>query len=311
MPDVFLMTPAPTTGKDSPGALLQDVAEFPHAVHLTDRVHRVLGLNPGVFTGPGTNTYLVGMNGSAPLLIDTGSGVPAYLPLLSGHLQSHGFMDNPGRRLSRCLLTHGHGDHVGGLAQLRASFPALEVLKRPWPGEDEALPYPCQPLSPGETISGPGYTLKALATPGHAPDHLCYFLEEEGVLFSGDVVLGVGTTVIPTKGGDLAAYLDTLRMLLKMPIKRIYPGHGPVIDNPQEKIGEYLAHRLARERQILAQLENTACTVAELVAVIYAAYPVNLYQAAGQSVQSHLDKLFAEGKILRRDGKENRYDLAS
>ena len=116
------------------------------------------------------------------------------------------------------------------------------------------------------------------------------------------MILGVGTTVIPLEGGDLGLYLDTLRRLLTLGVKRIYPGHGPVIDNAQEKITQYLEHRLAREKQILDELSGGAKTVMEIVRSIYRDYPANLHSAAGQSVLSHLIKLEREGRVAR-DGK--------
>ena len=281
---------------------LQDVTEFPTTARLSPLVHRVLGMNPATFTGPGTNTYLVGAEGPEPLLIDSGSGVPAWLELLQGHLSQHG-LATP----TRCLFTHAHGDHVGGMAQLRQAFPRMRFLKRPWPGQD---PSPAEPLDEGDVVRGEGYTLRALYTPGHAPDHLCFLLEEERALFSGDVVLGVGTTVIPLEGGDLGLYLDTLRRLLTLDLALIYPGHGPVIDTPREKVNFYLSHRLEREQQIVDLLRTHPMTVAHLVSRIYAAYPVNLHAAAGQSVLSHLIKLEHEGRVGRSADRPPAFSLA-
>ncbi|MDH4249094.1 MAG: beta-lactamase-like protein 2 [Deltaproteobacteria bacterium] len=271
---------------------LQDVTQFPTTTRLTPLVHRVLGMNPATFTGPGTNTYLVGAEGREPLLIDSGSGVPAWLELLRRHLAQHGL-----KAPARCLFTHAHGDHVGGMAQLRGAFPEIRFFKRPWPGRD---PEPADRLDEGDEIHGEGYTLRAVHTPGHAPDHLCFLLEEERALFTGDVVLGVGTTVIPLEGGDLGMYLETLRRLQTLDLARIYPGHGPVIDAPREKVAYYLEHRLERERQILALLAQGVQTVTDLVAHIYKNYPPALHTAAGQSVLSHLIKLEREGRVRRQ-----------
>ncbi len=285
---------------------LQDVSHFPRTAVLNSRVHRVLGLNPSTFTGPGTNTYLVGMDGGTPLLMDTGSGVPAYAGLLREHLR-----EQKAPPLSRVILTHAHGDHIGGAADVRKLYPGIPVSKCPWPERDGQFPVDLGVLKDGDQIAGEGYTLRAVFTPGHAPDHLCYLLEEEQALFTGDVILGVGTTVIPLEGGDLGEYLNTLRRLLTLGVKRIYPGHGPVIENAQAKITQYLEHRLARERQVLEELSGGAKSVPEIVRSIYREYPVNLHAAAGQSVLSHLIKLEREGRVAHDGTADPRFTLLS
>jgi len=285
---------------------LQDVTRFPHTATLSPVVHRVLGLNPSTFTGPGTNTYLVGMGGGNPLLIDTGSGVPAYVDLLRGHLRA---VEAP--PLARVILTHAHPDHIGGAADVGRLYPRIPIAKQPWPERDRQFPVQLDALKDGDRIAGEGYTLRAVFTPGHAPDHLCYLLEEEQALFTGDVVLGVGTTVIPLEGGDLGQYLDTLRRMLTLGVRRIYPGHGPVIENAQAKITQYLEHRLERERQILDELSGGAKTVPAIVRSIYRAYPENLHAAAGQSVMSHLIKLERERRVARDGAAEPRFTLLS
>jgi glyoxylase-like metal-dependent hydrolase (beta-lactamase superfamily II) len=285
--------------------LLSDIQQFPRTSVLTERVHRVLGLNPSAFTGPGTNTYLVGANSKDPVLIDTGSGVPEYLDLLREHLAANGVAEP-----RRCLLTHVHPDHIGGAEGLQRLYPRLSVHKFPWPEKDAKYPLTLVPLRDGDVIEGAGYTLRAIHCPGHAQDHICFLLEEERALFTGDVILGVGTTVIPVDGGDLAQYLATLRKLQKLDLARIYPGHGPVIDQPREKIASYLEHRLKRESQILRELEPGARAVTEIVQTIYQGYPAHLHGAAGMSVLSHLLKLEREGRVARDDGVPPRFRLS-
>ncbi|MCZ6533728.1 MAG: beta-lactamase-like protein 2 [SAR324 cluster bacterium] len=284
--------------------LLPGAENFPRTAVLSEQVHRVLGLNPSAFTGPGTNTYLLGAPGGTPLLMDTGVGLPEYLDLLKAHLASEGF-----RPLTRILLTHVHGDHIGGVADVLGEFPGIPVHKFPWPERDRAYDLSLEPIVDGQLFTGEGYTLRAVHTPGHAQDHICYYLEEERALFTGDVILGVGTTVIPQDGGNLTHYLDTLRKLQTLDLARIYPGHGPVIDTPREKIAEYLAHRLQREQQILSELSGGRHTVEEMVRSIYREYPERLYAAAGQSVLSHLDKLESEGRVAREHGDPPRFTL--
>ena len=278
--------------------LLPGAEGFPHTAILSDKVQRVLGLNPSAFTGPGTNTYLVGAGGADPLLIDTGAGRPEYLELLRGHLAEQEL-----RPLQRILLTHVHGDHIGGAADVLGLYADIPVHKFPWPEKDAQYALSLEQVRDGDRFAGEGYTLQAVHTPGHAQDHICYYLEEEKALFSGDVILGVGTTVIPQDGGNLSDYLSTLRRLQAMPIERIYPGHGPVIENAAEKIAEYLNHRLEREKQIVHELTGGAKTVEQMVRSIYREYPEHLYPAAGQSVLSHLVKLEQECRVSR-DGAE-------
>ena len=159
-------------------------------------------------------------------------------------------------RLDKIVLTHAHVDHIGGVKQVRAAYGNLEVIKKPWPEHDPAAGTSIAAIEHGERVTGEGVTLKAVHTPGHAPDHICYYLEEEKALFTGDVVLGAGTTVIPDDTGDLGQYMDSLHRLLELDLETIYPAHGPVIRNPKEKIREYIAHRELRDRQILAALAD-------------------------------------------------------
>lgn len=262
----------------------------------SDRVATVLGQNPGPFTGPGTNTYIVGRS-RRPLLLDTGDGRPAYLPLLLRALEEqHG-----AREIQEVVLTHAHPDHQGGYPQIRARLGRLRVAKRPWPELDAAVAEDLHAIDDGAVIETEGATLKAIHTPGHAEDHLCFWLEEERAVFTGDVVLGAGTTVIPERGGDLLDYMRSLRRLLELEPAVIYPGHGPMIRSAMAKIREYIAHRELREEQILAELGAGVSGVAEMVKHIYADVPEVLHPAAGSSVRAHLRKLEREGRA-RREG---------
>jgi len=263
------------------------VPPFPTTATPSDLVGRVLGLNPGLMTGPGTNTYLVGRRD--PILIDTGAGVPDYVPLLDRYLQERGFTQP-----SRVLLTHRHRDHLGGVEQLRARFRGLRVAKMRH--KDAGLPEPIDDLRDGETVHGDGVTLRAVYTPGHASDHLCYYLVEERALFTGDVILGGSTTVIPADDGDLLDYLASLRRLLSLDVGRIYPAHGPVIEDGPGKIREYLEHRMLRERQILEALADRIETIPEIVKRIYVDVAPALHPVAALSVESHLRKLAREGR---------------
>ena len=259
------------------------------------RVIVALGQNPSLFTGPGTNTYLVG-TGRERILLDTGQGIPAYLPVLAQALE------RAGCAIQEIVLTHGHFDHIGGAAAVIERHGALRVSKRPHQKFDEPWPVAITPIGDGDVVRTEGATLRALHTPGHAEDHLCFALEEENSIFSGDNVLGVGTTVIPSEGGDLLDYMNSLERLRAEQPTTIYPAHGPVIRDGRAKIREYIDHRHQREREILDALRADLHAIPDIVARVYAAYPVALHAPARASVCSHLLKLEREGRV-RRSGE--------
>jgi glyoxylase-like metal-dependent hydrolase (beta-lactamase superfamily II) len=248
----------------------------------------VLGLNPGPFTGPGTNTYIVGL-GSRRLLVDTGQGVAGYIDLLERGLSSTAGAEG----LEAIVMTHAHPDHIGGAEDVLRRFGDMPVYKMPRSGADRGLAITA--LRDGDEVRTEGATLRAVWTPGHACDHLCFYMPEEKALFTGDVVLGAGTTVIPSDG-DLGDYLDSLRKLLALDVAVIYPAHGPQIHQPQKKIQDYIAHRELREKQILNLLASGERAVADIVREIYSDVPEFLHAAAAMSVSAHLRKLEREGK---------------
>jgi ribonuclease/clavin/mitogillin len=262
----------------------------------SERVVVALGQNPSVFTGPGTNTYLVG-TGARRILLDTGSGVTEYPAVLARALELAGC-----EAIQEIVLTHGHPDHIGGVAQVCERYGRLRVSKLAWPEVDSDYDIDLNLLDDGAVVRTEGATLRALHTPGHCVDHLCFVLEEEGSLFSGDNVLGVGTTVIPSRSGSLSDYMSSLRRLEEEAPTVIYPAHGPLIREGTAKIREYITHREERDEQILAAMRSGAERVPEIVKIVYARYPESLHAAAGQSVCSHLIKLAAEGAVVR-DGE--------
>jgi glyoxylase-like metal-dependent hydrolase (beta-lactamase superfamily II) len=266
----------------------------------SERVSTVLGKNPGPFTGPGTNTYLVG-TGKRPILLDTGIGLDVYDPLLKqGLAETKG-----GTELQEIVLTHVHQDHIGGVPHVQRMFSQLQVSKKAWPGKDEAYSkdFPLTYIEDGTRIQTDGATLRAIHTPGHARDHLCYYLEEEKALFTGDLVLGAGTTVVPEEGGGLIDYMASLRKLLPLDLAVIYPAHGPAIREPYKKLNEYIAHRELREQQILDAMKAGLTEIPVMVKRIYADVPEFLHGAAGNSVLSHLNKLKKEG-VVRQEGEQ-------
>jgi glyoxylase-like metal-dependent hydrolase (beta-lactamase superfamily II) len=261
---------------------------FPKTATVSPLVGRVLGLNPGMMTGPGTNTYLLGRRD--PILLDTGAGVPEYMNELAGYLAERGW-----KQPARVVLTHRHRDHLGGVPHLRERFRGLRVGKMIH--RDAELPDGIDDLRDGAMIQGDGVTLRAIYTPGHASDHLCYYLEEENAVFTGDVVLAGSTTVIPAEDGDLLDYMSSLKRLQQLGVRRIYPAHGPVVEDGPALIAEYIEHRLLRERQILEVLGDGPAAIPAIVERVYAAVPKNLHAMAGQSVASHLKKLAREGRV--------------
>jgi glyoxylase-like metal-dependent hydrolase (beta-lactamase superfamily II) len=229
-------------------------------------------------------------------LLDTGQGVAIYADLLETALKEL----SDSSELEQIVLTHAHIDHLGGVRQVKEKFGEMAVSKMPWAGHD-APAGAITEIGHDAVVETEGATLRAVFTPGHAPDHLCYVLEEERALFTGDVVLGAGTTVIPDDTGDLGQYMDSLRRLLELDLETIYPAHGPVIRNPKEKIREYIAHRELRERQILAALGDGPLEAMGIVKKIYVDVPEYLHPAAASSVRSHLKKLERESRVVEHE----------
>ncbi len=256
------------------------------------RILRVLAPNPGPLTLQGTNTWIVGARPS--LVIDPGPDDPEHIR------EVHREADPVGA----ILLTHHHPDHAPG-ADLLAHVSGAPVLAfRPVANEHK--------LTDGAIVPGGDTTLRAVHAPGHTPDHLVFFERESGALFTGDTVLGRGTSLIDPPEGDLAAYMRSLSIMLSLAPRVIFPGHGPAVWSAVEKLREYVDHRKDRERQVLAGLEEGARTAEELVPGIYSDYPKELYPAAARSVLAHLLKLAREGRVARIGRPvDERFALAS
>lgn len=225
-------------------------------------VLKIVAPNPGPMTLEGTNTYLVGSDPC--VVIDPGSEDPGHLDAIRGAAGERG-------GVGLVLLTHSHGDHTAGADRLGA-----EVVL-PGGGEEH-------------------FGLRVLATPGHAEDHVC-FLTETGICFSGDLVLGLGSTIVPPGGNSLAAFMDSLALLQEEEIELIAPGHGPWITEPAARLAEYVEHRRMRENRLLAALEQGERSRAELLATVWDDIPMELLPMAAMAMESHLEKLEGEGLL--------------
>ena len=253
---------------------------------LSPLVRRIVAPNPGMMTGPGTNTYLVGVDEVA--VIDPG-------PEDDGHLEA--ILGCGGDRIRWILLTHTHKDHWPGTAAL-AKRTGAEV--RAFDARD-GLEIDA-PLRDGDQVEGTEFRITTVHTPGHASNHLCYLLEEERLLFSGDHVMNGSTVVIRPPDGDMAAYLDQLERLKHLRLKAIAPGHGEVITDPVAKVDEYLAHRRLREDIVAAALaEEGPATTAELLGTVYADVTEERHEMARHSLWAHLRKLAGDGRATASD----------
>jgi ribonuclease/clavin/mitogillin len=273
--------------------------DLPSITRLSSRVIRILGLNPSIKTLQGTNTYLIG-TGNDRFLIDTGEGVVEYINLLSSVLEKEN------AKIIKVLLSHFHLDHVGGAKDIIAQKYKYYCDK------DNISAFTYEHLFDGQEFqlvdNGISTTLRVIRSPGHTADHCSFLLVEENSLFSGDCVLGSGSSVV---FDNLIEYMESLNKFLNLSPKlnRIYPGHGDVINDGYGKIQTYIDHRNQRENEITSLLQRCELDMEEIVCLIYANSSKEIQLIAKVPIEKHLEKLIIEKKVIfLRNGK---YKLTS
>jgi glyoxylase-like metal-dependent hydrolase (beta-lactamase superfamily II) len=267
------------------------------AENLSPLIRRVVARNPSSFTFKGTGTYIVGHGSVA--VIDPGPALPDHVDALLAALD--------GETVSHILITHTHLDHSPAAAALKRATAATTLGFGPHgatrgegAGSEEGADrdfVPDRPLRDGDVVEGKGWRMTAVHTPGHTSNHLCFALEGEKILFSGDHVMGWSTSVIAPPDGDMASYLRSLAKLLDRDDAAYWPTHGPAITDPHAHVRAFIAHRHERAAAILQRLAGGDETIPAMVAAIYVGLDPRLRAAAGRSVLSHLIALIEEGRV--------------
>lgn len=277
-------------------------------------VRRVLAPNPSPYTFTGTQTYIVGA-GPEVAVIDPGPADGSIgsepSPFKGADTNGVGHVEAilaavGDAKITAILCTHTHRDHSPAAAPLKALTGAPIIgcaplsLSDDGPRADSAFDQGYAPdriLTDGERISGPDWTIEAVATPGHTSNHLCYSLVESGALFTGDHVMAWSTSVVSPPDGDMSAYMASLQKLYDRDDKRLYPAHGPAVDKPRQLVRGMLGHRRSREAQILRLLSEGPQAIPAMVAVMYKGLDPRLTGAAGRSVLAHLVDLEQQGRV--------------
>lgn len=270
------------------------------AKNVAPGVRRIVANNPGPFTFKGTNTYIVGRGNVA--VIDPGPDDPDHIDAILQAVK--------GERISHILITHTHRDHTDGIAPLKEHTDA-PVLAFGETGKERGAQTtspsgkafvdlglaPDEILHHGDEVKGDGWTLDAIHTPGHAPDHLCFALAGQRLVFSGDHVMGWNTTVVAPPEGNMGDYMNALERLLERNDKVFFPGHGGRVETPQRAVRAYLMHRKMRESAIYGCLENGDTFIPQIVSRIYSGLNAELEGAAALSVLAHLEHLVDRGRV--------------
>ena len=272
--------------------------EYGRCEPVSPLIRRVIARNPGPFTFTGTGVYIVGRGEVA--VIDPGPDLPEHFEALKAALA--------GERVTHVLVTHHHLDHSPLAHPLARAFGAqVHGLPAPAPHANDAPALeegaddrfrPDVILADGEVLSGPGWTLEAITTPGHTSNHLCFALKEENALFSGDHIMGWSTTVITPPDGDMGNYFASLEKVKARGFSTLWPTHGAPVREVGPFIDAYIAHRRAREAQILEALGAGLTTIKAMVPSLYATVDPRLHPAAAHSVLAHMIQLVREGRVV-------------
>jgi len=260
---------------------------------VTPLVRRITAGNSGIFTGPGTNTYLIGND--EVTVIDPGPALPAHIEAIT-QTSSH---------IKQILLTHTHPDHSPGtkLLQDKIDVPVFVLITESSKDQDTTFT-PERILSDGEILTSKDFTIEVVHTPGHASNHLCYLLKEEKLLFTGDHIMDGSTVVISPPDGNMQEYIDSLLKLKKYDLNKIAPGHGELMDDPYATVEWIVQHRMERELKVIKtlQLQNSG-DLDTLVRDVYSDVDAILHPIAKWSLESHLIKLINDGVAKRTKNK--------
>ncbi|MEP7203888.1 MAG: MBL fold metallo-hydrolase [Ilumatobacteraceae bacterium] len=295
-----------------------DEPRYGAAVQVSPLVRRVIANNPSKFTYLGTGTYIIGHGDVA--VIDPGPMLDEHRDALTAALD--------GERVRAILVTHCHSDHSPLAAWLREETGAPTIAFGPH-GIAETHPDVDDEIEPGVTLEettdtdfdpdvrvgdgevaamGTRWTMRAVYTPGHTSNHMCYAFDEEQALFTGDHVMGWSTTVVSPPDGDMRSYIESLHKVMERDDTTLWPTHGAPVTSPKPYLAAFLQHRLEREAQVLAAVRSGHTDIAEMVKQMYADVRVELHKAAGRSVLSHLIKLIDDGMVtVEGKGQAARY----
>lgn len=276
-------------------------------------IRRVVANNPGPFTYLGTGTYIVGRGEVA--VIDPGPDLPDHLEAILAAVA--------GERVTHILVTHHHSDHsplagplkektgapIYGCAVARAQARDSVITEA---GSDDGFTPDISLCGGGQVLTGPGWTLEAVATPGHTSNHICFALKEENALFSGDHIMGWSTTVVSPPDGDMTAYMRSLDLVRARGFATLWPTHGPPVTKVDPFIGAYIDHRRAREAQVLKAVSDGHGRIKAMVPVLYAEVDPRLHPAAARSVLGHMIDLVRRGLVTTdgEPGLDSDYRLA-
>jgi glyoxylase-like metal-dependent hydrolase (beta-lactamase superfamily II) len=260
-------------------------------IRLSEHVCRLTAPNPGVMTGPGTNTYLIGNADTGIAVIDPG-------PPDEGHIEA--IVDAAKGPIRWILCTHTHLDHSPGAHLLKARTGAVTYgMVATYPANQDASYAPDIVSHDGDVYLLAGCTLRVLHTPGHASNQICFLLQEEGMLFTGDHIMQGSTVVINPPDGNMTQYFASLQRLLDEPLDWLAPGHGFLMARPHEAVERLLAHRRARENKVVNALRDAgAASVEQLLAGVYDDTPARLHMVAARSLLAHLQKLETDGRAV-------------